>query len=208
MADRTVRAIFEAVVTGAQKGMRDLASDVDKTGKKVDGLTKDLKAVADIKAKPKIDLAIEDAQRRLTAVTKELGELRQRSSEVVRIILDVAAGLHAAHLATDEAGRHLGLEVAPLEGTVRSDDVDDSLDLVGPVECDAFATAVDVLHVAEPCVRGDPGGPQRCEAGEHLLHDRVGSRRWSRGEPGRRDRRPLGVEGLGEQRAGVAELVG
>ena len=77
MADRTVRAIFEAVVTGAQKGMRDLASDVDKTGKKVDGLTKDLKAVADIKAKPKIDLAIEDAQRRLTAVTKELGELRQ-----------------------------------------------------------------------------------------------------------------------------------
>ena len=77
MADRTVRAIFEAVVTGAQKGMRDLASDVDKTGKKVDGLTKDLKAVAAIKAKPKIDLAIEDAQRRLTAVTKELGELRQ-----------------------------------------------------------------------------------------------------------------------------------
>lgn len=77
MADRTVRAIFEAVVTGAQKGMRDLASDVDKTGKKVDGLTKDLKAVADIKAKPKIDLAIEDAQRRLTAVTKELGDLRQ-----------------------------------------------------------------------------------------------------------------------------------
>ena len=39
--------------------------------------SKDLSSVT---AKPKIDLAIEDAQRRLTAVTKELGELRQMKS--------------------------------------------------------------------------------------------------------------------------------
>ena len=45
MADRTVRAIFEARVSGAQKGMRDLATDVDKAGKKVDDLTKDLKTL-------------------------------------------------------------------------------------------------------------------------------------------------------------------
>lgn len=77
MADRTIRAVFEATVTKAQKGMRDLAGDVDKTGAKVDGLAKDLKSLSSVQAKPKIDLAIEDAQRRLTAVTRELGELRQ-----------------------------------------------------------------------------------------------------------------------------------
>ena len=80
MADRTVRAVFEAQVTKAQKGMRDLAGDADKAGAKVDAAAKSLKDLSSVTAKPKIDLAIEDAQRRLTAVTKELGELRQMKS--------------------------------------------------------------------------------------------------------------------------------
>jgi phage-related minor tail protein len=77
VADRTVRAVFEARVAGAQKGLRDLAGDADKAGAKVDATAKSLKDLSSVTAKPKIDLAIEDAQRRLTAVTKELGELRQ-----------------------------------------------------------------------------------------------------------------------------------
>ena len=80
MADRTVRAVFEARVAGAQKGLRDLAGDADKAGAKVDATAKSLKDLSSVTAKPKIDLAIEDAQRRLTAVTKELGELRQMKS--------------------------------------------------------------------------------------------------------------------------------
>ena len=55
MADRTVRAIFEARVSGAQKAMRDLATDVDKAGRKVDDLDKDLKSLDTVTAKPKVD---------------------------------------------------------------------------------------------------------------------------------------------------------
>ena len=80
MADRTVRAVFEARVSRAQKGLRDLAGDADKAGAKVDATAKSLKDLSSVTAKPKIDLAIEDAQRRLTAVTKELGDLRQMKS--------------------------------------------------------------------------------------------------------------------------------
>jgi serine/threonine-protein kinase len=45
--------------------------------------------------------------RTLLSKLEQLGERRPR--EIVRIILDVAAGLHAAHQATDEDGRLLGL---------------------------------------------------------------------------------------------------
>lgn len=62
MADRTVRAIFEARVSGAQKGIRDLATDVDKAGSKVDGLTKDLRTLDKQDAKPTIDVAIDAAK--------------------------------------------------------------------------------------------------------------------------------------------------
>ena len=51
MADRTVRAIFEARVSGARKGMTDLAKDVTGAGKKVDSLTKDLKTLDAAKVK-------------------------------------------------------------------------------------------------------------------------------------------------------------
>jgi phage-related minor tail protein len=80
VADRTVRAVFEASVSRAQKGLRDLAGDADKAGAKVDAAAKSLKDLSSVTAKPKIDLAIEDAQRRLAVVTKELGELRQMKS--------------------------------------------------------------------------------------------------------------------------------
>lgn len=93
MADRTVRAIFEARVSGAQKGMRDLSQDVDKTGKKVDGLTKDLKELDGLKAAPDIDVQIEDAQRRLSEVKLEISDLEKMEAtpEVTAKIEDAKA---------------------------------------------------------------------------------------------------------------------
>ena len=78
MADRTVRAIFEASVTKARKGMTDFAGDVDKAGQKVDGLTKDLKALDAQQVKPDIDIKIDEAKKRLTDLTRELGELKKQ----------------------------------------------------------------------------------------------------------------------------------
>ncbi|WP_051750070.1 hypothetical protein [Phycicoccus jejuensis] len=78
MADRTVRAIFEARVSGARKGMTDLSRDVDKTGQKVDGLTKDLKALDAQQVKPDIDVQIDEAKKRLSDLTRELGELKKQ----------------------------------------------------------------------------------------------------------------------------------
>ena len=80
MADRTVRAIFEARVSGARKGMTDLAGDVDKTGKKVSSLSDDLKGMDSQKVQPEIDLQIDEAKKRLSDLTRDLGELRKQPS--------------------------------------------------------------------------------------------------------------------------------
>ena len=76
MADRTVRAIFEARVEGARKNISGLGKDTADAGKKVDALTKDLKGLDAQKVKPKIDVAIDDAKKRIKDITTQLGELR------------------------------------------------------------------------------------------------------------------------------------
>ena len=80
MADRTVRAIFEATVAGARKGMTAFASDVTKTGKAVDDLTKDLKTLDGQKVKPEIDVKIDEAKKRLTDLTGQLAHLKSLDS--------------------------------------------------------------------------------------------------------------------------------
>ncbi|GGL27719.1 hypothetical protein H9L10_03515 [Phycicoccus endophyticus] len=80
MADRTVRAIFEARVSGARKGMTDLSHDVDQAGQKVDDLTKDLKTLDAQKAAPEIDVEIDEAKKRLSDLTRELGDLKKEPS--------------------------------------------------------------------------------------------------------------------------------
>ena len=78
MADRTVRAIFEARVSGAQKGMRDLATDVDKAGRKVDDLTRDLQTLDKQDAKPEIDVAIEAAEKDVKNLRDRLEDLEAK----------------------------------------------------------------------------------------------------------------------------------
>lgn len=90
MADRTVRAIFEARVSGARKGMTDFAKDVAGAGQKVDSLTKDLKTLDAAKVKPSIEVKIDEAKKRLSDLTRELGALKslEASPEVDLKIAD------------------------------------------------------------------------------------------------------------------------
>jgi phage-related minor tail protein/phosphotransferase system HPr-like phosphotransfer protein len=75
VADRTVRAIFEARVDGAKKNIIGFGKDVDTTGKKVDGLTKDLETLDKVKVNPKIDLEIDEVQREVADLKAEIARL-------------------------------------------------------------------------------------------------------------------------------------
>lgn len=82
MADRTVRAIFEARVSGAKKDIQSFGKDIADTGKKVDGLTKDLKTLDGAKVKPKIDVEIDKAKKALTDLTRELADLKAQPTSI------------------------------------------------------------------------------------------------------------------------------
>lgn len=117
MADRTVRAIFEARVSGAQKGMRDLATDVDKAGRKVDGLTKDLKTLDGQKVKPSIDVAIEAAEKDVKDLRAKLDDLSTQEASP-----KVTADTEAAQKKLDAAENRLSaLRGAKAELTVTAD---------------------------------------------------------------------------------------
>jgi phage-related minor tail protein len=75
VADRTVRAIFEARVDGAKKNIIGFGRDVDTTGKKVDGLTKDLETLDKVKVNPTIDLEIDQVQREVADLKAEIARL-------------------------------------------------------------------------------------------------------------------------------------
>lgn len=82
MADRTVRAIFEARVSGAKKDIIGFGRDVADTGKKVDGLTKDLKSLGSQKVKPTVDVEIDKAKTRLRDLTRELADLKAQPTSI------------------------------------------------------------------------------------------------------------------------------
>lgn len=102
MADRTVRAIFEARVSGAQKGMRDLARDVKAAGRTTGDLTKDLKTLDGLKVSPDVDVQIGDAKQRVGDLRLQLADLKGMEAspevdlkieETTRQIADVRAEL-------------------------------------------------------------------------------------------------------------------
>lgn len=122
MADRTVRAIFEARVSGAQKGMRDLATDVDKAGKEIDGLTRDLRTLDKQDTKPTIDVAIEAAEKDVQAFRDDLDRL-QKLETSPQVDADVAT---AQRKLDDAESRLKALRGAKAEMVVTAD--------VGPAE--------------------------------------------------------------------------
>ena len=117
MADRTVRAIFEARVSGAQKGMRDLATDVDKAGRKVDDLTRDLRTLDKQDAKPTIDVAIEAAKADVEKFRDRLTDLEAKPTTP-----KVDADITEARRRLDDAESRLGaLQGAKAEMVVTAD---------------------------------------------------------------------------------------
>ena len=135
MADRTVRAIFEARVTGAQKGMRDLSTDVDKTGKKVGGLSKDLKDLDKVKVKPQIDLDIDKVEREIADLKAEIDRLdaMEATPEVLLDFSRAQVQLGAAESALKE----LNGRKAEMQVTADTSQAEDALDDLGNAGDDA-----------------------------------------------------------------------
>ena len=106
MADRTVRAIFEARVSGAQKAMRDLATDVDKAGRKVDDLDKDLKGLDSNDPKVDIDADTSKAQQKIDALGDEGGKAGEDAGE------GLSAGIIGALATIPIAGAIVGIGAA------------------------------------------------------------------------------------------------
>jgi len=100
--------------------------------------------------------------RTLLAKLEQLGERRPR--EIVRIILDVAAGLHAAHLATDEDGRLLGLvhrDISPSNVLVGVD---------GMARLSDFGIAKALFEGSDRTEAGVLKGKSSYMAPEYVLH--------------------------------------
>jgi hypothetical protein len=135
VADRTVRAIFEARVTGAQKGMRDLSTDVDKTGKKVGGLSKDLKDLDKVKVKPQIDLDIDQVEREIADLKAEIDRLdaMEATPEVLLDFSRAQVQLGAAESALKE----LNGRKAEMQVTADTSQAEDALDDLGTAGDDA-----------------------------------------------------------------------
>lgn len=76
MADRTVRAVFEAVTDRAEKNVRGLGKASEDAGKKADGLAKDLKGLDGLTVETDVDVKIDEAKKRLNDITLELTDLK------------------------------------------------------------------------------------------------------------------------------------
>lgn len=82
MADQTVRTIYEAVVSRAQRNLSDLAKTADTAASKADRLSAGLEKAGKTDVKPKIDLAIEDAEKAVRRLRDDLKKLEALDPEV------------------------------------------------------------------------------------------------------------------------------
>ncbi len=75
MADQTVRTIYEANVARAQQALNALAQTNDKAASSADKLERSLKAAGQTDVKPKIDVAIEQAEKDVARLRDDLKAL-------------------------------------------------------------------------------------------------------------------------------------
>lgn len=75
MADRTVRTIYEAQVSGAEASLRSLAGKATAAAKTADDLTNSLKRAGDVKVSPTIDADIKAAEANVRTLTNRLKQL-------------------------------------------------------------------------------------------------------------------------------------
>ncbi|WP_347042016.1 phage tail tape measure protein [Brachybacterium nesterenkovii] len=81
MADQTVRTIYEANVARAQQALNNLAQANDKAASSADKLEKSLKAAGQTDVKPKIDVAIEQAEKDVKRLRDDLKALSAVKSD-------------------------------------------------------------------------------------------------------------------------------
>lgn len=75
MADRTVRTIYEAQVSGAEASLRSLAGKATAAAKTADDLTNSLKRAGEVKVSPTIDADIKAAEANVRTLTNRLKQL-------------------------------------------------------------------------------------------------------------------------------------
>lgn len=75
MADRTVRTIYEAQVSGAEASLRSLAGKATAAAKTADDLTTSLRRAGNLKVSPTIDADIKSAEANVRTLTSRLKQL-------------------------------------------------------------------------------------------------------------------------------------
>ena len=126
MADRTVRAIFEAKVDTAQRSIRGLATGVDDADKKITGLQRVLDKLGKSKVAPKVDVEIAAAEKDVRDLTARL-EALQKLDATPEVRADVAKA--QSDLAAAETSlKALQGQKAEIVVTADVDDIDGALD--------------------------------------------------------------------------------
>lgn len=141
MADQTVRTIYEARVAQAQRGLTDLARDTNKAADSADKLDKSLDNVGKRTVKPKIDIALEQAEKDVKRLRDDLDKLEKMDADV-----RVEADVQAAQSDLDKAEAKLkALQGAKAEMivSVDADKVEADLDGMSDAAADAGAEAGD-----------------------------------------------------------------
>ena len=112
MADRTVRTIYEAQVSGAEASLRSLAGKATAAAKTADDLTNSLKRAGDVKVSPTIDADIKAAEANVRTLTNRLKQLEAQpnSAKIDADIKRFEGKAEDARRALDMLGR---MEVTP-----------------------------------------------------------------------------------------------
>lgn len=100
MADRTVRAIFEAKVDSARNSVKGYASDIQDADKKTTTLQKSLDKLGKAKVKPEIDLKIADAEKKVKDLSGQLESLAKQDA-TPEVLADISKA--EKNLATAES---------------------------------------------------------------------------------------------------------
>lgn len=80
MADRTIRTIYEAKVSGAEQALRSLSGKAETAARTADSLAASLRRAGEVKVNPKIDADIKAAESNVRSLTSTLKRLESQPS--------------------------------------------------------------------------------------------------------------------------------
>lgn len=143
MATQTVRTIYEAVVSGAQRNVSNLGKTLDRSADSADKLDSALDKAGKRTVRPNIDLDIATAEKEVRRLTGDLDKL-EKSTPNVQIDAEVAQAQRAVDILTSELSV---LENAP---TVAAIDADIQK---AQAKSDTLRRELDVLSRMEPSLQ-------------------------------------------------------